>query len=67
MFQCVVYKLLARLVYYPYRQAVVLQIPVDEFKDIVIQSHSIQNGYLVIEMKGEPIPKPLEEISCTRC
>lgn len=67
MFRSIIYRLLARIVYYPPQQTLVLRVPIDEFKDVTLRSWTIQKGYLVVEMAGEPVPKPLEEFTCPRC
>jgi hypothetical protein len=67
MFRSIIYRLLARIVYYPSQQALVLRVPIEDFKGVTLRSWTIQKGYLVVEMAGEPVPKPLEEFSCPRC
>lgn len=67
MFRSIIYRLLARIVYYPSQQTLILRIPVDDFKGVAVRSWSFEKDYLVIEMAGEPIPKPLDEFSCRNC
>jgi len=67
MFRSIIYRLLARIVYYPPQQALVLRIPIEDFKDVTLRSWTIQKGYLVVEMTGEPAQKPLDEFNCRRC
>lgn len=67
MFRMVIYKLFARLEFFPSKKTLLLRLPIDDFKGVSIQSWSIQKGYLLVEMTGEPIPKPLEEFNCRRC
>jgi hypothetical protein len=57
----------ARLEFFPSKKTLLLRLPIDDFKGVTIQSWSVQNGYLLVEMSGEPIPKPLEEFNCRRC
>jgi hypothetical protein len=65
MYRMVIYKLFARIVWTS--NSLTLRIPIDDFKGVAIQSWSFQKGYLVIEMTGKPVPKPLEEFSCRNC
>jgi hypothetical protein len=67
MIRSVIYKLFARLEFFPSKKTLTLRLPIDDFKGVTIQSWSIQKGYLLVEMTGEPIPKPLEEFNCRRC
>lgn len=67
MFRSIIYKLFARLEFSPSKKTLTLRLPIDDFKDVAVQSWAIQKGYLIVEMNGEPVPKPLEEFSCPRC
>jgi hypothetical protein len=67
MFRSIIYRLLARIVYHPSQQSLVLRVPIEDFKDVALRSWTIQKGYLVVEMTGEPVQKPLDEFNCRRC
>lgn len=67
MFRSIIYKLFARLEFSPSKKTLTLRLPIDDFKDVTVQSWAIQKGYLIVEMNGEPVPKPLEEFSCRNC
>ena len=67
MFRSIIYKLFARLEFSPSKKTLTLRIPIDNFKGVAVRSWSFEKDYLVIEMAGEPIPKPLDEFSCRNC
>jgi hypothetical protein len=67
MFRCIIYKLFARLEFFPSKKTLVLRLPIDDFKGVALRSWTIEKGYLVVEMAGEPLPKPLDEFSCRNC
>ena len=67
MIRRVIMELFARLEFFPSKKTLTLRLPLFEYKNVAIQSWSIQKGYLLVEMTAEPIPKPLEEFNCRRC
>jgi hypothetical protein len=48
-------ELFARLEFFPSKKTLMLRLPLFEYKNVAIQSWSIQNGYLLVEMAAEEL------------
>jgi hypothetical protein len=53
MIRCVIMELFARLEFFPSKKTLTLRLPLFEYKNVTIQSWSIQKGYLLVEMSAE--------------